>query len=405
MHASCELEFPINEGTEQWISMTDSVTPFSTTLATLRAWLFGTPERVQKNGTNRGILKNAADPSLEIRFGSQSDNNLGVNAVWQKRWNAAPDEWKRYTAHIEKVFGITDEEELRIASRNETYVHTAELRSQGYLGTSAICITVGTLSRIMFHRLNTMHAHRLGILYDAIEKREKGQGLLTISNHQSVLDDPFLLGSLLPARILINAKTMRWSLCSLDICFQNEWISRILRVGKALPIQRRGGVSQKFLLDAGKKLSDGDWVHMFPEGRIRQRGMGYFKRGVGKMLAMAYEANTGRLPLIIPVYHEGIEKVMPQRVDTNRLESTTPKRGKSLYFVAGEPVDVTHIFNRLMPECQASGGTAVDAPPCMKLYEEVADFMAIVMRLLRAEARQLIRQEHNVDLGQAYELS
>lgn len=384
--------------------MADSVTPFSTTLTTLRAWLFGTPKQVQKNGTDR-ILHSVTDPPGGVTFGPLANDSLGVNAVWRQRWEAAPDEWKQYTANIEKVFGITDDEELRIASRNQTYVHTAELRRRAHFGTSALCITVGMLSRIMVYQLNTMHAHRLKILHDAIEKREKGRGLLTISNHQSVLDDPFLLGSLLPPRILSNAKAMRWALCSLDICFQNEWSSRILRLGKALPIQRRGGVEQKFLSDAGDKLSDGDWVHMFPEGRVRQRGMGYFKRGVGKMLAMAYEANNGRLPLIVPMYHEGIENIMPQRVDTNRLESSIPKFGKSMYCVTGEPLDVTHIFNRLMPDCQAAGGTAVDAPPCMKLYEEVADFMAIVMRLLRAEARQLIRQEHDVDLGQPYELS
>lgn len=385
--------------------MTDSVTPFSTTLATLRAWLFGTPERAQKNKTEKSGVQGVSRPDSWERFGIHTNNGRSVNAVWRERWDAAPDEWKQHATNIEKVFGITDDEELRIAARNETYVHTAELQRRSRIGTTALCITVGTLSKVFLHRLNSMHAHRLHILHDAIERREKGRGLLTISNHKSVLDDPFLLGSLLPPRILINANSMRWALCSLDICFQDAWASRTLRLGKALPIQRRGGVGQKFLADAGDKLSNGDWVHMFPEGRVRQKGMGYFKRGVGKMLAVVYEENEGQLPLIVPMYHEGIEKVMPQRVDSNRLESTIPKRGKSMYVVTGEPVDVTHIFNRLMPECQASGGTAVDAPSCMRLYEEVADFMAIIMRLMRAEARQLIRREHEVDLGQPYELS
>lgn len=386
--------------------MTDSATPFSMMLASLRAKFFGTitlhdEEKCDEHDSSGKLFDSCEPETHHMKVNGHSS----VNGVWLQRWSTAPDEWKRFVGNIEKSFGMTDAEEQKISSRNNTYVHTAELRRRAHLGTSALCLTVGTFSKVLLNQMNTMHVHRLEILHDAIERREKGRGLLTVCNHQSVMDDPFLLGSLLPARILVNAQNMRWGLCSLDICFQERWISRTLRLGKALPIRRRGGMGQQFLRDAGDKLSNGDWVHVFPEGRVRQWGMGYFKRGVGKVLAIAYEKHNGHLPLIVPMYHEGIEQVMPHHADTNKLKSVIPRCGKSMFVLVGEPVDVTHIFRRLMPACQASGGTTLDSQPCLRLYEEVADFLAIITRLLRAEARQLVRKEYDVDLGQPYEQS
>ena len=60
-------------------------------------------------------------------------------------------------------------------------------------------IRENTLKRLMFHR-------------------PKGKGLLTVSNHQSVVDDPGLWGALLPFW-RISPEQMRWSLCTDDIFF------------------------------------------------------------------------------------------------------------------------------------------------------------------------------------------
>lgn len=370
---------------------------------------FSTSTSTQPSALVEGGLLQQAEvrSSSSSNSSSSSDSttsNVDVNQVWRQRWDNAPDVWKHFVVTQRKDYGLTPSEEQRIINNNYNYVETAELTRRARIGTTAITLTVGSISKFMLRALNTLHTHNLHSLHNAIEQRPINTGLLTISNHQSVMDDPFLLGAVLPSRILVNAQKMRWGLCSMDICFQNGWISRTLRLGKAIPIQRRGGIKQPFLRDAAMKLADGDWVHIFPEGRVRQKGMGYFKRGIGKMLAMAHES-SGKLPMLLPIYHEGMERVMPQKVDSNDLESTIPKKGKSMYVVVSEPVDISHIFNRLMPECQASGGTKVDAPPCIKLYEEVADFLAVIMRLLRADARKKIKAEHDVDLGTPYEFS
>jgi monolysocardiolipin acyltransferase len=35
--------------------------------------------------------------------------------------------------------------------------------------------------------------------------------------------------------------------------------------GKVLPMFRGGGIDQKALLDIGRKVAKGDWIHVFPE--------------------------------------------------------------------------------------------------------------------------------------------
>ena len=323
---------------------------------------------------------------------------------WQSRWDAAPEVWKHFVSKYPKVFGLSEKEEETIRRKNATFVETPSLTACGRLGTCVIVGVVGAFSKVLMKSLNKLHSYNMETLFEAIESREDSRGLLTVSNHQSVCDDPFLMAAILPGRILLNPGIMRWGLCSLDICFQNSLVSRTLRLGKALPIQRRGGLGQDFLRTAAEKLSAGDWIHVFPEGRVRQTGMGYAKRGVGKVLAMVYEERKG-LPLILPMYHEGAEHVMPQKAESNELQSMIPKIGQKLFVMTGEPVDVGHIFDRFMPACEAAGGTAEDPAPCLRLYEEVSDFLAITIRLLRAELRQRAPREHNVDLGDPYEFS
>lgn len=386
--------------------------------AAIRHKLFGTPLRQGKRqpdshtdrvaseskngeGSSSGVQQNLEEISDESIY--LSPEEVGQN-VWRKRWDDSPEEWREFVSTKSKILGLTKKEEEKIESKNKSYVATPPLSGNGGFSTALIIGTVGAFSKIFMKTLNTVHEYHMELLYNFIEYRSKSRGLLTFSNHQSVMDDPFLLASILPSRILLNPDIMRWGLCSIDICFQNALVSRTLRLGKAMPIQRRGGISQSFLRTAADKLSNGDWVHIFPEGRIRQYGMGYAKRGVGKLLAMTFEAHRG-LPLVLPMYHEGIEQVMPQGPQSNELQCSVPKVGKQMFVMAGEPLDLTHIFQRLMPACTAAGGTAKDASPCLRLYEEVADAMAVTMRLLRAEMRRKVWLDHSVDLGEPYELS
>ena len=324
--------------------------------------------------------------------------------VWAQRWQRAPQHWRQFATSFPKVIGLTEQEEQKIRARKETYVPTPDLSPSSRVGTTMIIAAVSAMSKLFFYTANTLRFYNEHNLYNAIENRPPDQGLLTISNHNSVADDPFLLSALLPPRILLDAHKMRWGLCSLDICFQKDFISRTLRLGKALPIERRGGLQQRFLSAAGDKLAAGDWVHIYPEGRVRQRGIGYFKRGVGKLIALSYERN-GVSPIVLPMYHEGSEQIYPHHPETHKLVSPLPQRGKKLYVLAGEPLDVTPVLEKFMPECAATGGTSSDSEPCLRLYEEVADFLNIAVRLLRAELRDVVKEDTNIALGHPYERS
>jgi monolysocardiolipin acyltransferase len=306
----------------------------------------------------------------------------------------APPGWLDAVRSLKKSFGLTDAERASIALKNKTIVQPPPP------GTGN---SVGAVSKIIMRGMNTMHLYRMDAFYAAVEARESGLGLLTVSNHRSVADDPVMLAAMLPPRILVRPRLMRWGLCSADICFQERLTGRLLSLGKALPVLRTGGVGQRYITDAAAKLASGDWIHVFPEGRVVQASLGYMKRGVGRMLAIYHERNNGGLPLVLPLYHEGVENVMPQNSATNELLGMMPRVGHNVYAIAGDPVDVRDIFEKHMPACAKAGGTRTDPRECMFLYEQLADRLAMSVRLLRAELRMRVRTETGVFLGDPFE--
>jgi hypothetical protein len=145
----------------------------------------------------------------------------------------------------------------------------------------------------------------------------RNRGLLTVANHTSVLDDPGLQAALVgfePA--LINSNHMRWGVCKESICFKNSLVGAFTGAGKVFPIVVGNGLEQSMFRAVGRKLAEGDWVHVYPEAAALQSGSlgtGYFARevnrvkelggrlkwGVGKLIArIAFENREP--PLVIP---------------------------------------------------------------------------------------------------------
>ena len=205
--------------------------------------------------------------------------------------------------------------------------------------------------------------------------RENDQGLITISNHRSLFDDPGIVSCLLPLHIAIQPKYNRWGICSQEYCF-NDALPGIVKgyigAGQVLPIRRGAGINQKLLLDFGRHLASGEWCHIFPEGGVWQweelggrrqlpNGVkcisssdfsrssnhdsgsivipatknhkvlppsykGKLKWGVGKLIAHAPIT-----PKVIPFAHIGMERLLPQdeisgktKVKKNFLKSLLP---------------------------------------------------------------------------------
>lgn len=100
---------------------------------------------------------------------------------------------------------------------------------------------------------------------------------------------------------------------------------------------RGAGVNQPAIDVCIEKLSAGDWVHIFPEGKVNMTKEAVrFKWGVGRIL---YETKT--LPTIVPIWHEGMDTVLP---------NTPPyilQFGKKITINVGKPIDLQELVDDL----------------------------------------------------------
>mmetsp|Transcript_19670 Transcript_19670/g.49655 ORF Transcript_19670/g.49655 Transcript_19670/m.49655 type:complete len:145 (+) Transcript_19670:119-553(+) len=117
------------------------------------------------------------------------------------------------------------------------------------------------------------------------------------------------------------------------------------------------------------RMARGDWVHVFPEGRVSFSGeMVPCKRGVGKLVC-DYVNETGSPPIVLPFYHSGMGEI-------KRRYSNIFSIGHDLVVTMGEPIEVPQ---EVCDKCRA-GGTLTRAA--------WADITALVQQsLVDLEAR------------------
>ncbi|KAJ4898483.1 Phospholipid/glycerol acyltransferase family protein [Raphanus sativus] len=212
---------------------------------------------------------------------------------------------------------------------------TAEEESALFRMLQAVAVPlIGNACHVFMNGLNRVQVYGLEKLHDALLNRPKNKPLVTVSNHVASLDDPFVIASLLPPKLLLDARNLRWTLCATDRCFKNPVTSAFFRSVKVLPVSRGEGIYQQGMDIAISKLNSGGWVHIFPEGsRSRDGGktMGAAKRGIGRLIL---DADT--LPMVVPFVHTGMQDIMP-------IGASVPRIGKTVTVIIGDPIHLSDL--------------------------------------------------------------
>ena len=210
----------------------------------------------------------------------------------------------------------------------------------GPFGRAATFAAVSAFGKLLLDVLNTTTCSGCDAFERAVTSREAGRPLVTVSNHASTLDDPCLLSAMLPWRFFASEAShgqVRWTLCANDICHQNRLLSDFFLAGKTLPIVRGGGQDQAIMQLMRERLrTHGDWLHLFPEGRVRQDGqMNKLKSGLAHLLCGIADAN----PIVLPFHHRGMENVL-------RVKTAVPHVGNKIHVIVGQPIEMADLLRR-----------------------------------------------------------
>jgi monolysocardiolipin acyltransferase len=148
---------------------------------------------------------------------------------------------------------------------NDLYPNT-EVPSFFWRSTSHQTIfTVAAISRLFLFAFNKTEVIGLPRFLNLLESRSnykaRTRGLVTVSNHVSVLDDPLVWGVLpLSFAAVHGYMNHRWTFGSHDICFTNAFRSHFFSLGQTLPTHRlahskHGGIAQPTMTEGVRLLS------------------------------------------------------------------------------------------------------------------------------------------------------
>lgn len=242
--------------------------------------------------------------------------------------------------------------------------------------------TIG-MSKLILKSLYNVQLNNMDKLEKAIDRSQKeNRGLMTMMNHMSVIDDPFIWG-VFPWRIYHDLDSIRWCLGANNVCFQNKFLATFFSLGQVLSTERFGVGPFQGSIDAAIRLLSPDdtldlewtphsessttklaklyplvgtikeeyippikrhkpsWMHVYPEGFVLQlhppfsNSMRYFKWGVSRMVL---EASVS--PIIVPIFTTGFEKVASEEAAGSGIKRYIPDNlGADISVTVGDPID------------------------------------------------------------------
>ncbi|KAH3675500.1 hypothetical protein WICMUC_002691 [Wickerhamomyces mucosus] len=282
-------------------------------------------------------------------------------------------------------------------------------------------------------------------LDQALERSKlEDRGLMTVMNHMSVVDDPFLWGCL-PWSYYKDLDNIRWCLGAKNVCFKNSFLSYFFSLGKILPTDRFGAGPFQGSIDGAIRLLSPDdtldliydgseetnqrwlniekiipievpnkiaskiqneyispiirnkpsWVHVFPEGFVLQlqppfhNSMRYFKWGITRMVL-----ESTRQPIILPIFSHGFEKIAPESAAESLVQRYLPANfGAEVKVVIGDPIDDSIIQNyrkewlKLVEKFNAGGTDLNDKLKFDDLAKDLRSRLASELRRAVAKIR------------------
>ncbi|KAI8090265.1 acyltransferase-domain-containing protein [Gilbertella persicaria] len=182
---------------------------------------------------------------------------------------------------------------------------TPDPKRDGFVWNMFSTLTVGMAGMVAkgFMNCSQVTVYGLEEFKSIIQDPERQKGIVTVSNHESVLDDPFLWG-VLPIKTLFSIHQMRWVLGAADICYTSIFRSYFFACGQTIPTIRGAGIYQPGVDFAIDKINHKGWIHIYPESKVVQENkMVRFKWGVARILMDADHEpleNLLRLCLVHP---------------------------------------------------------------------------------------------------------
>lgn len=275
----------------------------------------------------------------------------------------------------------------------------------------------------------------------ALERSQReNRGLMTVMNHMSVVDDPFVWG-FLPWRFYRDVDAIRWGLGAHNVCFQNKFLTCFFSLGKILATERFGVGPFQGSIDAAIRIMSPDdtldlvyngdddetnsnwldpnhykselnkltplaqkinndyippikrsrpsWIHVFPEAFVLQlhpphaNSMRYFKWGITRIIL-----ESTRQPIIVPIFATGFEKIAPETAAGGSLiERFLPANfGCEINVTIGDPIDdsIMENFRKEWLDLVKSQKTSMDLNDELKFGEKA--------QLLRSKVASELRK-------------